>query len=216
MKKIAIVATLALMAPVVASAQTNVGLDPAKINLGFMNVFELPSNGGGFVFGSGWGPEDLTAVYSGSDLTLGPNTIGDPDPFWYIGGGGPGAAGNKIMEANMYAQEDGPLAGQTVVFSASVLSNTLTSAHTVKAFIKDFAPDFSSFVESAVDLTGTGDFSVSLATINDPARHVQYGFQMIGVNVWVTDVGPYGSMTIGAGPVSIEDSSFGNIKSLYR
>jgi hypothetical protein len=37
---------------------------------------------------------------------------------------------------------------------------------------------------------------VSLTTINDPARHVQFGFQTIGVNVWATDVAPFGSMVI--------------------
>ena len=182
-----------------------------------MNVFNLPGNGGAFQFGSVWGFADLTASYSGSVLTLGPNTIGDPDPYWYIGGGGPGAPGNKIMEANAYAQEDGPLAGQTLTFSGIVLANTLTSAHTVIAFVKDFAPDFSSFNQNTVALTTPGLFTVSLATVNDPARHVQWGFQMVGVNVWVTDVGPFGTMTIGPDPVTPTGAtSWGRLKTLYR
>jgi hypothetical protein len=41
-----------------------------------------------------------------------------------------------------------------------------------------------------------GLFSINLATINDPARHVHYGFETVGPDVWVTDVAPYGSIQI--------------------
>jgi hypothetical protein len=219
MRTFAIVAILALLIPVTGFAQTTVTVDPAKIVNGFMNVYNLPApdGDGAFQFPSGWGLPDLTATYSGSILTLGPNTIGDPDPYWYIGGGGPGAPGNKIMEANCYAEETGPLAGQTVVFTGTIVSNTLTSAHTVTAFIRDFAPDFSSFVDSTIPLTGTGDFTVSLATINDPGRHVQYGFQMVGVNVWVTDVAPFGTIAIAPDQaVAVEAVSFSKVKALFN
>jgi hypothetical protein len=57
---------------------------------------------------------------------------------------------------------------------------------TAVAFVKDFAPDFSSFVASTVALPA-GVFSVSLATIADPARHVQWGFEVIGPDVWAGD-----------------------------
>ena len=231
MRTLAIVGILALLIPVlsvgIAQAQTNVTVDPVKMNLGFMNVFNLPApdGDGAFQFGGGWGFADLTGVFSGSDLTLGPNVIGDPNEYWYqcVGGtlppdcGGPGAPGNKIMEANGYAEETGTLAGQTVIFSGTVLANSLTTAHTVTAFIRDFAPDFSSFNESSIPLSSLGAFSLSLATVNDAGRHVQYGFQMVGVNVWVTDVGPFGSMTIGPEmPIATESSSFGQVKSLFR
>jgi hypothetical protein len=103
------------------------------------------------------------------------------------------------MEANMYVEETGPLSGMNVTFTGEVLSDTFTDAHSVVAFIKDFAPDYSSNVTVTVPLT-PGPFSVSLATIADPLRHVQYGFATTGVNVWVTDVGPYGSMEVTAIP----------------
>lgn len=188
---------LMLAAPVRA---VNVTVDPGAPWLGFMNVFELPANGGGYVFGSPWGTADLPATFSGPVLTLAPNSINDPSPFWYIGGGGPGAPGNKIMEANFYVEVTGPFAGQTVTFEGIVLNNTFTSAHTSYAFIRDFAPDYSSFNQAIQALTTPGPFSISLATIADPNRHVQYGFQTVGVNVWITDVGPYGSIQITAIP----------------
>jgi hypothetical protein len=39
-----------------AEAAVLVGPEPAQPWQGFMNVFELPANGGGFVFNSGWEP----------------------------------------------------------------------------------------------------------------------------------------------------------------
>lgn len=176
-----------------------VTVDPSHSWLGYMNVFELPANGGAFVFGSPWGTADLTATFSGPVLTLGPNTIGDPNPFWYTPSGGPGAMGNKIMDANFYVEDSGALVGQSVTFTGVVSANTLTSAHTAVAFIKDFAPDYSSNVSATVPLA-PGVFSVTLNTIPVPGRHVQFGFQMTGPNVWVTDVGPYGSVELRAIP----------------
>lgn len=193
----AIVVALAGAMP--AMADVSVTVDPAAPWIGFMNVSELPSNGGGYVFGSPWAPADLAAVFTGPVLRLAPNSVNDTSPFWYTPMGGPGSSGNKIMDANMYQEVTGPFSGTTVTFSGIVLSNTLTAAHTSVAFIKDFAPDYSSSVTVTVPLT-PGPFSVSLATIADPARHVQFGFETIGVNVWITDVEPYGNVQVTAIP----------------
>lgn len=185
-----------LLASASQAAVVNVGNSTAPW-LGFMNVFELPANGGAFVFASGWGVPDLVATFDdpNNKLTLSPNTVGDPDPFWYQGGGGPGAPGNKIMEANLYQQVDDALAGQTVTFEGTVLSNTFTAAHVSMIFIRDFAPDFSSFNETIVPAT-VGAFSISLATDPGAGRHVQWGFQTRGENVWITDTEPFGNVMI--------------------
>jgi hypothetical protein len=162
--------------------------------LGFMNVFDL---GGGFVFNSGWGVGDLNASFNdgAQSLTLSPNTIGDPDPFWYTPLGGPGSAGNKIMEANLYQQVDDIYAGQTVTFQGNVLSNSFTSAHVARIFIRDFAPDFSTVNETIVPLV-PGPFSISLNADPGANRHIQWGFQVRGVNVWFTDTAPFGNAVI--------------------
>jgi len=185
-----------------AAADVTVGVDDSSAPwLAYMNVFELPSNGGAFVFGSPWGIPDLSAAFDdgAGTVTLSPNTIGDPDPFWYVGGGGPGAAGNKIMEANLYQEVTGSINGELVTFEGFVQSNTFTAAHEATLFIRDFAPDYSSVVETTSPLNA-GAFSISLATINDPARHVQWGLQVKGVNVWVTDVAPFGNAVISQVP----------------
>ena len=180
-----------------AHADVTVTVNASAPWQGFMNVFELPANGGGYVFGSPWGTADLRAVISGSTLTLSPNTIGDPATFWYQGGGGPGAPGNKKMDANYYVQPpDGTYSGQTMTFQGFVTSNTHTAAHTSVAFIKDFAPDYSSSNTITAPLVTGQPFSINLALVNDPARHVQYGFETIGANVWSTDVAPFGSVKL--------------------
>ncbi|MFG0245613.1 MAG: hypothetical protein ACF8MF_06130 [Phycisphaerales bacterium JB052] len=179
----------------------DVGIDQSSAPwLGFMNVFEL--DGSTYAFGSSWGVADLTAEFDdgAGTLTMGPNTIGDPDPYWYIGGGGPGAMGNKIMEANLYQQVDGDLAGTTVNFSGNVLSITLTDAHDARVFIRDFAADYSSSVDVFADVDAAGNFSISLDTIDDVSRHVQWGIQVKGVNVWVTDVAPFGNIVFNTVP----------------
>src|SRR3954466_15919031 len=120
----------------VAANAADVTVDPTAAWQGFMNVFETPQNGGGFVLGSGWGTADLTATFSGPVLTLGPNSVNDANSFWYTPSGGPGATGNKIMDANMYIEPAaGTLSGQTVTFAGLVLSNTLVSPYTSVAFI---------------------------------------------------------------------------------
>jgi hypothetical protein len=73
--------------------------------------------------------------------------------------------------------------------------NQLGNSWTSVAFIKDFAPDYSSSVSITAPMVN-GVFNISLPTINDPARHIQYGFETIGPDVWSTDVGPYGNIQI--------------------
>ncbi len=183
-----------------AGADVTVGVDPAAAWQGFMNVSELPSNGGAYVFGSSWGTSDLVATFAGPTLTLAPNSVNDPSNFWYTPAGGPGATGNKTMDANMYVEsDDGGLGGQHLIFTGNVLSNTLVSPYTSVAFIKDFAPDFSSSISTTVPLT-PGVFSVSLDTNPAAGRHVQYGFETIGPDVWITDVGPKGTVQVTAVP----------------
>ncbi len=196
MKTLIASAVAAIVAgPVMAGTSVNVGIDDSTANwLGFMNVSELD---GTPVFGSGWGIPDLVANFDdgANTLTMSPNTIGDPDPFWYQGGGGPGAMGNKIMEANLYQEvADGSLAGQTLNFSGNILSNSFTDAHQARVFIRDFEAGFGSSVDTFVDVDAAGNFSISQTLINDASRVVQWGLQVEGVNVWVTDVDPFGNI----------------------
>lgn len=194
------IALCALLGAAVSANAVTVGVDPSAPWQGFMNVLNLPADGGAYQFGSGWGTADLCATFSGPILTLTPNTINPPtglaDAYWYK----PDGSGNKTMDANMYIEPPaGTLSGQSVTFTGNVLANTLVSPYTSVAFIKDFAPDYSSFNTITATLVG-GVFSINLATVSDPLRHVQYGFETIGPDVWITDVAADGSVTITAVP----------------
>jgi hypothetical protein len=214
LKSVVLAVLAVVMLATAAVADVNVTVSNSDPYAGFMNVFELNN---AYLWGSGWGTADLCANWSGSNLILSPNTIGDPNEYWYTPSGQPGCTGNKLMEANLYVEQTGPWAGTTLTFSGTVLSNTLTAAHVAKIFIRDFAPDFSSVVEQALAMPASGAWTISLATINDPARHVQYGFQMKGPCVWYTDLAPFGNVVIGpTAPVSTHSTSWGTIKNLYR
>lgn len=210
MKKTLLTLAVAAIGISGASAQTNyVTIDGSQVNQGYMNVFELPSNGGAYVFGSGWGIADLNAAYgSATSVTMSPNTIGDPNPFWYTPAGGVGSTGNKMMEGNLYAQVDGSFAGQTVQFDLTVSAYSLATnsagiPYVLTAFIRDFAADFSSVNQTTVTLNAVGNYQLSLAAINDSARHVQWGLQIYGPDIWAADsaqLAAAGSATVDAIP----------------
>ena len=109
------------------------------------------------------------------------------------------------MEANVYGQADGSYAGKTVTFSGTVPSFTLQTGSgnwSVKAFIRDFAADFSTFAVSEVPISSTGAFSVTLDAIDDPTRHVQWGLATTGPDVWITDVASKGTVVVNAVPTT--------------
>jgi hypothetical protein len=180
------------------NAQTTVGVDPSATWIGYMNVSELPSNGGAYLWGSSWGTADLNATFSGPVLTLTPNTSIDRDvpndPYWWVGGAG--GAPNKNMAASMYVQNDA-LAGQSVTFTGDVLANTLVSPYTSIVFIKAFAPDYSSFTTTSTPLVN-GVFSITLAT--GPGTHVQYGFDTVGPDARLATIAVLGFAQITAVP----------------
>ena len=189
-----------------ANADTTVTVDPLASWIGYMNVSELPANGGAFLFGGPWATPDLVATFTGPVLTLLPNATNDPSSFWFTPSGGPGALGNKNMDANMYVETTGLYNGQTLTFTGNVLSNTLSDivnpngeSWTSLAFIRDYSADYSSYVSITKPLVN-GVFSISLATINDPSRHIWYGFETIGPDVWITDDAAYGSVQVIAVP----------------
>lgn len=157
--------------------------------VGYMNVFDNPHDGnqGGYQFESSWGVADLIAeVDAGANtVALKPNRIGDTDSYWQSSGV---LEGNKIMEANMYIQDD-LLAGSSFTFNGEVISNTLDGSSlsfdfVYQAFIKVFASDYSSVLASDTYSLAPGTFSLTMdATSYTNGEHIQYGFMVLGPNI---------------------------------
>lgn len=195
--KYCLAAALLVSGAVYGAKAANVTVNPGAAWLGFMNVFELPSNGGGYAFGSPWGPADLNASFSGATLTLTPNTsisrdVPLTDGFWWTGAGN----GNKSMAASMYV-EDNSLAGQSVTFSGNVLANTLVSPYTSVAFIKEFDGGYGLVNSTSVPLIN-GVFNINL--VGTTGVHIQYGFETVGPNARLDQVAGFGSVQITAVP----------------
>jgi hypothetical protein len=182
-------------------ADTTVLVDSTKDWSGYMNVYQL--DGTTPVSEGSWYAPDLKAEFSGGGLILKACPINNPAaPNWYVSAGGPGIAGTKSMEATYYVEKGAELAGQNVTFTGTVQNNTLVSPYYSIAFIKDFAPDYSSANTATVPLIN-GTFTVNLATSSGAGRHVQYGFKTYGPNVWPTDVDNKGSVQILNVPASV-------------
>lgn len=205
---------------VTVSTNVTVKVDPSKSWVGYLNVFDT---NGAYTFGSGWATADLRATVSGDTLTLSPNTIADPDPFWYVTTNSP-SIGNRLLEANYYVETPGFWPDQTVTFTGTVTGDTLLSTlnntnpngqgWTAVAFIKDFASDYSSFDIQTAPLNN-GTFTVTHTTGPDTLRHLQYGFMVYGPNVWPTDpvLASYGNIKIAllTGPSITPVLSGGNL-----
>ena len=187
------------------SAQNDVKFD-AKVNWsGFMNVFELPANGSGYLFGSGW---EVGALKSTLDtventLVLQPNfnTYAEnaSDPYWVDQ---TTMEGNKFMEAITLVEPGEAFSGADLTFSGDVLSYTLDTAYNVSFFIKALDPN-NNFADvfggsKVLELPTSGSFSVS-ATAEDLATGlvIQYGFIVTGANANPADEEALGNVTIG-------------------
>lgn len=174
-------AVLCLMGVAQADMVIN-GADPGAAWNGWMNVFETPANGGGYLWGSPWGAADLRAGFDGAGvLSLAPNTncYNPADSYWV----NPDGSGNKDMEANFY-QEWGGLAGQMVTFNYTVGTNTLLAGYAAQAFIKVLNPDagWATINMVVADLIpGSGTVSLTVDTIANPITQV--GFMLRGLVV---------------------------------
>jgi hypothetical protein len=193
-------------------AQTTVSVDTTRSWIGYMNVFALNGDGtpnyGAYMFGSGWGIADLRGFFSSTNyLVLTPNTnVWNPtDPYWVNTNN---QTANKWMDASFYVQDD-TLAGQTVTFSGTCLTNSLVAPANSVAFIKDFVPNYSANTPVTVNLVPGQPFSITLQTT--AGDHVQYGFETQGPDVAPANLVNAGSVAIA---VNNADPSLSSLTSL--
>ena len=203
--KFTITSFLSLFLVFTAQSQNNFVFNAGDNWIGYMNVFNLPSDGGGYQFGSSWGVADLksTADSASNTLTLQPNfnTYADnpSDAFWVDS---INQVGNKQMEANTFVESDSAFNGQDLSFSGDVLSNTLDTNYAAKFFIKALDPN-NGYLDvfagaKTYDLPVSGSFTVSALAAELPAGLlVQYGFTIIGRNGNPANEAALGSVVVG-------------------
>ena len=208
--KFTITSFLSLFLVFTAQSQNNIVFNTGDNWIGYMNVFELPANGGGYQFGSSWGLADLksTADSASNTLTLQPNynTYADnPGDVYWIDTAN--QVGNKQMEASTFVESDSAFNGQDLSFTGDVLSNTLDSNYEAKFFIKALDPNNGyqdAFAGAKTfDLPASGSFTVSaLASELTAGLIVQYGFAIIGRNGNPANEAALGSVVIGVASAS--------------
>jgi hypothetical protein len=166
------------------SAQVLVKVDPSQPWVGYMNVFALPVNGGGFLFGNVDATANLRAAFGTNSLTLSPCTnVWETVDTSYVQADGITPAVD--MDANFYV-EDNTLDNTNVIFIGSCASNTLTTqpepltgvTYSSVAFIKIFDGSYNLLGSVTSNLIAGQSFNISMNTAG--ATHTQYGFETIG------------------------------------
>ena len=186
-------------------ASNMVTADPSSNWVGYMNVFELPENGGAYQFGGPWGIPDLkTTLNTGSNsITLQPNFNAYNDnptnPYWV---NQTTLEGNKFMEANTFIEPGAGFNDQGLIFTGNVTSFTLdTAQYDAKCFIKALDPN-AGYADAfggskTFNLPMSGSFTVSATAAELPAGLIiQYGFMVTGRNANPADELSLGSVEV--------------------
>lgn len=193
------------------SAQTTVNFNASDPWQGFMNVFETPANGGGFVFSSGWGVSDLVVQLDidANTATLKPNRVNDLDPFWQTGN----LFGNKTMDASFFVNNNTTLVNTPFTFTGEVVSNNLDAEYAEKAFIRIFDGSFNLLREITTDLTPGANFTLFYDNSEGAAGvNVQYGFNLVGRNANPTPAFDAGYDALGSVVITQATLSLGDFE----
>ena len=212
MKKIyTFVAALSLTCSA-AVAQNVVDCSAGDAWVGYMNVFKLPADGGGYEFGSAWELSALKTELNATEntITLHPNfnLYGDnpTDPYWVNADSG---EGNKDLEASTYVEPGVTFNEVDLTFEGSIVENTLAEGYTAYFFIKALDPE-AGYADAlggtkVMELPASGTFSVSATGAElAPGLIVQYGFIVRGINANPADEAALGSVVIGSAYLSTE------------
>jgi beta-glucanase (GH16 family) len=176
----------------------------------YMNVYETPANGGGYLFGSSWALQDAKAtldlnVGAAGSLTLQPNfnthLNSSSDPYWVNQSTG---LGNKELEASTFVEPGSTYLGSDFTFTGNVVSYTLDSTqYEAKVFVKalDPANGYSDVLNNSkvFDIPPSGSFSITVDSASlASGLLIQYGFSIRGINANPVNEVALGSIVIGA------------------
>ena len=180
----------------------------------YVNAFNVSD--GAYAFGFAYTVSDLRATPTATSMTLEPNTAiwtaEATNAAWFDQGATTQTA-NKYIEALSYI-EDASLANEELTFSGNVSVSDLGDGYTVVAFIKTLTSSYSTVAYKTADISSTGDFTITATADEMSQAVIQYGFAVTGPLADPADT-TLGSVVIGAETLSVEDTKFINVISVY-
>ena len=180
---------------------------------GYVNAFNVSDNG--YAFGFSYGVADLRATATATSMTLEPNIAiwtGEASNSAWFDQGAATQTALLYIEASSYI-EDNTLAGSDLTFTGNVSVSDLGSEYTPVAFVKALDPNagYATVVNNTVDISSTGDFTVSATAAELAAGFIiQYGFSVTGPLADPADT-TLGSVVIGEATAGVDDNSFVNV-----
>jgi hypothetical protein len=186
-------------------AQNNVTFSANDSWVGYVNVFDTPANGGGYLWGSPWAVPDLqTTINTGANtMTLQPNFnlyAADPaDPYWVDQTTQEGA---KYISASTYVEPGPGFNGTALTFEGDVLSNNLDLTKYEATFYINALDSTSGYANTlpakTFNIPASGHFTVSATAGELPVGMIiQYGFTIYGRNANPLNETALGSVVIG-------------------
>ena len=177
----------------------------------YVNVFSVSDNTYQFGFGD-IEVADLRATATETSVTLEPNIsiwTNESTNAAYFDQDAATQTPVAYIEASTYI-ENSSLANNALTFSGNISTSDLGDGYTVIAFIKSLTSSYSQVAFKSVDISSTGDFTVTATAEEMSQAVIQYGFAVTGPLADPSDT-TLGSVVIGAETLCIEDTDIVNV-----
>ena len=177
----------------------------------YVNVFSVSDNSYQFGFGD-IEVADLRATATETSVTLEPNIsiwTNESTNAAYFDQDAATQTPVAYIEASTYI-ENASLANNALTFSGNISTSDLGDGYTVIAFIKSLTSSYSQVAFKSVDISSTGDFTVTATAEEMSQAVIQYGFAVTGPLADPSDT-TLGSVVIGAETLGIEDTDIVNV-----
>ncbi|MDC0636713.1 T9SS type A sorting domain-containing protein [Flavobacteriaceae bacterium] len=178
---------------------------------GYVNVFSVSDDSYQFGFGD-IEVADIRATATETSVTLEPNIsiwTNESTNAAYFDQSAATQTPVVYIEASTYI-ENSSLANNALTFSGNISTSDLGDGYTVIAFIKSLTSDYSQVAFKNVDISSTGDFTVTATAEEMSQAVIQYGFAVTGPLADPSDT-TLGSVVIGAETLGIEDTDIVNV-----
>ena len=193
------------------SGDNSVSIATSQAWNGYVNVYSISDDSYQFGFGD-IEVADLRATATATSVTLEPNIsiwTNESTNAAYFDQNAATQTPVVYIEASTYI-ENSSLANNALTFSGNISTSDLGDGYTVIAFIKSLTSDYSQVAFKSVDISSTGDFTVTATAEELNQAVIQYGFAVTGPLADPSDT-TLGSVVIGAETLGLEDTDIVNV-----